>query len=839
MKPDLYRSLQALSNPDRMEIFKFINDIGGKIPFNLILKKIYPNAEKSIKSSSLSNHLRKLVENGILDKDSDGYYVTPLGKELSEHLINIEHVFHHFNKEMMVRTSDFCQETFNEKKIEDILIREANLNKKDAHRIATITKKRLIQANIEYLTTPLIREFLNVVLLESGFEEVRHKLTRLGSPPYDVKKLIQKAGFLNTKDLFSELGKNLFSQYLLLEQLPSGNADYYLTGRIFFNHPECWGLVPSELILPGKRFAEIIIKKYLNYQFSGTEESKENNLEIFSKVLMETMQILKDFFCSGIIITEFECAIRDLNEILKISLNSLIKSIFITLSGINSFKSYNPRHLTDEDWQLHIEITLFNSLNGEGYQEEIGAILNEYYIDYLKLHSTENTDSSVDKRKNLRRLVAKPHLLINISQDTKEKILACTDFNSLTPNIKMALESAIYHSISFINPYRFSKKEKNKKKILTPTLNPVQIENREFAGQNIIPRPQIVLDKMFINLPRILQISEEISDIPVFQGISKNEKYRGKIDKLKDQEKFFMVLKDWVYKIMNLFDNKFLLISKNIKNFKNWQSIAESLFGREFLSDAKELFEYSGNIKIICSISLNGLVETARYYTGLFPDQNDEAFSFLCKVISWVSELLKNNSKNKSVEYILSQPHLDNYLQLKYMQDVNLIQNMSSEYLNVDREKCETEFEIIRSLKGIESENPSLKRNYTITNYMDKEFFGNIPSTIVPYRWLIHRHDIQKDFDKILKEFHHYQDHMQNGSYFDYFINYNKIKKSNEVILKTYKAILENDIQNFGFSCILGENKEKYYNYAGCFKPLNYFEKLIRNSVINRKELII
>ena len=79
-----------------------------------------------------------------------------------------------------------------------------------------LAKHKLLNANIEYLTAPLIREYMNFILLESGKEEARHKLTRLGLPPYDVKQLLLHGNFENSNMLYNELGKNIMEQFLLL-----------------------------------------------------------------------------------------------------------------------------------------------------------------------------------------------------------------------------------------------------------------------------------------------------------------------------------------------------------------------------------------------------------------------------------------------------------------------------------------------------------------------------------------------------------------------------------------------------------------------------------------------
>jgi len=55
-----------------------------------------------------------------------------------------------------------------------------------AQRMAKEAEKLLQKSKIKYLTSPLIREVVNAILIEKGQEEYRHKLTRLGMPVHEV-----------------------------------------------------------------------------------------------------------------------------------------------------------------------------------------------------------------------------------------------------------------------------------------------------------------------------------------------------------------------------------------------------------------------------------------------------------------------------------------------------------------------------------------------------------------------------------------------------------------------------------------------------------------------------
>jgi hypothetical protein len=59
-----------------------------------------------------------------------------------------------------------------------------------AKEIAEEAKKRLKTLRKPFLTAPLIREVINAILIEKNLSDYRHKLTRLGIPPYDIKCML-------------------------------------------------------------------------------------------------------------------------------------------------------------------------------------------------------------------------------------------------------------------------------------------------------------------------------------------------------------------------------------------------------------------------------------------------------------------------------------------------------------------------------------------------------------------------------------------------------------------------------------------------------------------------
>ena len=142
-------------------------------------------------------------------------------------------------------------EEFNSDKILQSLVKEAGMPVELAQKITSETESRLYKFQTQYLTAPLIREMVNSLLVEHNLEEYRHKLTRLGLPVFDVTQLLSKAGDdgSDVESLLYQTGKSVFSEYLLLEQIPRDVADAHLAGDIHVADAGSWGLTPDTIFI--------------------------------------------------------------------------------------------------------------------------------------------------------------------------------------------------------------------------------------------------------------------------------------------------------------------------------------------------------------------------------------------------------------------------------------------------------------------------------------------------------------------------------------------------------------------------------------------------------------
>jgi len=150
-----------------------------------------------------------------------------------------------------VRTSRKRIEPYDESRIVASLQHEAGLDPETARRIAQSVTRRIRAMKLTFVSAPLIREIVNVVLLEEGLEDARRRYTRVGMPVYDVNQLItygdrENANLQHNPETIHKLvADRAFDEYALL-MLPLDIADAHMEGAIhihdleyFFTRPFC------------------------------------------------------------------------------------------------------------------------------------------------------------------------------------------------------------------------------------------------------------------------------------------------------------------------------------------------------------------------------------------------------------------------------------------------------------------------------------------------------------------------------------------------------------------------------------------------------------------------
>ena len=256
----LEKQLKTLGQKVRIDILKKQKNSQNDISFSKLQKDVLEGNSSTV---NLSFHLNALKKCELINNTEDGYYITQLGKKIFENILSIERILGEKSKSKMIRTSKYSKELFDSSKIEEFLITEGDMELFLARQIAREVEDRLANLNIEYLTAPLMREYINAILLENGLEEVRHKLTRLGTPPYEVFKLFNSMDSRLTPEKFiNKLGSDVSEQFLLLNLIPKNLADLYLSGEIALLNLNYWSLRPLSLYISCETILSFISKKH-------------------------------------------------------------------------------------------------------------------------------------------------------------------------------------------------------------------------------------------------------------------------------------------------------------------------------------------------------------------------------------------------------------------------------------------------------------------------------------------------------------------------------------------------------------------------------------------------
>ncbi|MDA4112044.1 MAG: helix-turn-helix domain-containing protein [Thaumarchaeota archaeon] len=240
----------VIASPNRLDILRILNTKG---PLSYSELKTLAGFKSKKESGKFAYHLRKLVKQTLiaLNRAERKYVVTSLGRLVLNLTKQIEEQSMLESGKLYVRSSRQAMEEFNADKILQSLVKEAGMPVELAQKIASETESRVYKFQTTYLTAPLIREIVNSILVEHGYEEYRHKLTRLGLPVADVAELISRTGdSLDSIDsVFHSTSEKVFSEFSMLTKIPRDVSDAHLSGDIHMSNLGAWSLMPDSVYL--------------------------------------------------------------------------------------------------------------------------------------------------------------------------------------------------------------------------------------------------------------------------------------------------------------------------------------------------------------------------------------------------------------------------------------------------------------------------------------------------------------------------------------------------------------------------------------------------------------
>jgi anaerobic ribonucleoside-triphosphate reductase len=238
--------LKAVSSPLRLQILNLLFDKSA-LSYTELMNQLKMNPSRD--AGRFAYHLKFMLKADLVEADVEAkkYYLTDLGKMVLDVADRVEKKAFK-PRGMLVRTSHLTLEEFDANKIANSLIKEAKVPVELAQKAAKEAEKRLVKSKTKYLTAALIREVVNGILIEKGYEEYRHKLTRVGMPIHEVTASLEaKDQATDSTALLTRAGQAVLGEYTLLNIFPRDIADAHLSGAIHIDSLGTWILKPNEV----------------------------------------------------------------------------------------------------------------------------------------------------------------------------------------------------------------------------------------------------------------------------------------------------------------------------------------------------------------------------------------------------------------------------------------------------------------------------------------------------------------------------------------------------------------------------------------------------------------
>lgn len=510
---------KASVDPDPQELENHLTILGSKIRIAIMQYLSWNNNLHDFgdievylqslfsESFKLSYHLKKLEDFNYIEKTVRGYELTRLGHQILPLIKNFEEIITN-QTQISIRTSRYSLEAFQESVIEEKLIQEAEIPRDQAKSIAREARQRLTEAKVTYLTAPLIREYVNAILIERHMEDYRHKLTRLGLPPFDVKTHLQSERFHHPNEMMQFFGQNVWEQFTLLNILNQNYADLFLSGNIILGNLSHYSLTPLEFITAGSSLItqlQIFVKTELS-PFFGKEEYRELfklSLTEFISCFYSYLMLLYPFYPNGINLIRFDEFLFEFS------------------------KNYGDQHIKELWMQVFLmlplnwPITLGISFRSPHFL--IDPILDVYF---------DSLSYSIDYYKQF------PVIQIHLMKEEVDCLLNTPKVLDLPIRLQKLLSLMMAHNL---NLDQFSKWGEKDCEYLHSNLQiPIQFKNVDEI------QVSAVLEKISINCFSLYNKFHEINS------------------------HFFKALETYLYRVFDYCERKAHLIEKNQKLFTHW-----------------------------------------------------------------------------------------------------------------------------------------------------------------------------------------------------------------------------------------------------------------------------
>jgi len=200
--------------------------------------------------------------------------------------------FSSFEK-LKVFTSAEKRQAFDRGNIIKSLLKETKISRAIAKTIGSEVEDKIKDLQLDYLNTSLIREMVNVKLLDYGHEPVHGEYARLGLPIFEVKKKLEQNNFEN---------KEILREYNWLSVINKEARELHFDSIIHIFYPEDFStkIHSCTSFFNGVK-EDLVINAKKNDLFSSEPSALKAfnfslNLEKKSKKIIEEINILEKLF---------------------------------------------------------------------------------------------------------------------------------------------------------------------------------------------------------------------------------------------------------------------------------------------------------------------------------------------------------------------------------------------------------------------------------------------------------------------------------------------------------------------------------------------------------------
>jgi len=357
-----------MASPNRIDILRILYSKG---PLTYSELKSLAGFKSKKESGKFAYHLRKLLRQSLvsLNKAERRYTITNLGKLVLSLARQIEERSIIESGKLYVRTTKPSIEEFDSNKIIQSLVREANMPLELAHKITEEVENKIYKLQTSYLTSSLIREMTNSILIEHGHDDYRNKLARLGLPPSDMVSLIHETSTRNMEipDLVVKTSQSIFTEYLLNSSLPKDIVDMHLTGEINIGKSGFWNIIPDAMFININSIIDIF--EDIKGRYLGVSRIlRSTTLQTPESVISIIFSLLSREASREIVVEGFLDFLQKKSEISKVGKDNIANIFFLT-STISSYGSFSPNITISVNLRKY-DALIVNSLL-EGYEKYI------------------------------------------------------------------------------------------------------------------------------------------------------------------------------------------------------------------------------------------------------------------------------------------------------------------------------------------------------------------------------------------------------------------------------------------------------------------------------------